>query len=166
MCANIQGVMDDMDINLNLWSYWFTRIICSVMDDLEINLNVLSFLLIPIICSLLMDLGSSIRGKVLWKFSCFTLISIVWRERNAKIFKDKWRTLETMKSNSFLFILLGLLFHNVKGIPLNVIQLDWYSMCKPWGYREERRFVMISIRRSCVNTLGGMRVLCCIFSYG
>ena len=39
-------------------------------------------------------LGSTNRGKVLWQFACLALMSVVWWERNVRIFYDKARTSE------------------------------------------------------------------------
>ena len=39
-----------------------------------------------------MGFGNSTRGKTLWSIACLTLIWIMWQERNARIFEDKWRT--------------------------------------------------------------------------
>ena len=38
--------------------------------------------------------GTLLEAKVLWKITCFLLIWIVWRERNVRIFEDKWRSIE------------------------------------------------------------------------
>ena len=40
--------------------------------------------------------GNSNRGRTLWRITCLSLLWIVWRERNARIFEDTWRTLELM----------------------------------------------------------------------
>ncbi|RVW80574.1 hypothetical protein CK203_051264 [Vitis vinifera] len=42
--------------------------------------------------------GYSIRGKTLLRIACLSLLWIVWRERNARIFEDIWKTLEMMKA--------------------------------------------------------------------
>ncbi|RVW68020.1 hypothetical protein CK203_064822 [Vitis vinifera] len=39
---------------------------------------------------------NSIRDKTLWRIVCLSLLWIVWRERNPKIFEDTWKTLEMM----------------------------------------------------------------------
>ena len=35
-----------------------------------------------------MSFKNSIRGKTLWRIACFTLIWMVWQERNVTIFED------------------------------------------------------------------------------
>lgn len=42
------------------------------------------------------SLGNFIRGKVLRQITCLSMIWIVWRKTNARIFKDKKRTSETL----------------------------------------------------------------------
>ena len=39
---------------------------------------------------------NSIRDKTLWRIVCLSLLWIVWRERNATIFEETWKTLEMM----------------------------------------------------------------------
>ena len=39
---------------------------------------------------------NSTRGKTLWKITCLTLLWIVWRERNVRIFEDNWKASEMM----------------------------------------------------------------------
>ena len=58
-----------------------------------------------------MGFGNSTRGKTFWKIVYLTLIWIVWRERNVKIFKDKWRALEMLWDLFHFFaFFLGLLY--------------------------------------------------------
>ena len=40
--------------------------------------------------------GNFIRGKTLWRIACLSLLWIVWRERDVRIFEDTWMTPETM----------------------------------------------------------------------
>ena len=40
--------------------------------------------------------GLSKKGIVLWQTACTTLIWVVWRERNFRIFEDKARNLENL----------------------------------------------------------------------
>ena len=51
--------------------------------------------------------GYSIRGKTLLRIACLSLLWIVWRERNARIFEDIWKTLEMMCGISFIFMFLS-----------------------------------------------------------
>ena len=44
-------------------------------------------------------LRSSLKGKALWLITCLTLPWIVWRERNVRIFEEKWRTFEMLKDS-------------------------------------------------------------------
>ena len=68
--------------------------------------------------------GNSTRDKTLWKIVCLTLLWIVWRERNAKIFlgylEDAWVDVGLAL---FLCFFLGLLYA-FKPFPLSVIQLS------------------------------------------
>lgn len=43
-----------------------------------------------------MGFNNSTQGKTLWRIICLTLIWMVWGERNVRIFKDKWKTCETL----------------------------------------------------------------------
>ena len=43
-----------------------------------------------------MGLGRSKRGLVLWQTACITLIWVVWRERNVRIFEDKAKNSEVL----------------------------------------------------------------------
>ena len=36
--------------------------------------------------------GNSIRSKTLWRITCLSLLWIVWKERNGRIFEDTWKT--------------------------------------------------------------------------
>ena len=74
--------------------------------------------------------GTSKRGIVLWQNACIALIWVVWRERNARIFEDIARNLENLWDSihflAFLWAFCSVVF---KGIPLNVLQLDWLVVC-------------------------------------
>ena len=60
------------------------------------------------------------------------LIRVVWWERNARIFEDKARNSEYLwDSIVFLASLWAFCSKAFKGIPLNVIQLDWIAVCTP-----------------------------------
>ncbi|RVX23795.1 LINE-1 reverse transcriptase-like [Vitis vinifera] len=81
--------------------------------------------------------GNSKRGIVLWQATSIALIRVVWWERNARIFEDKVRNLEFLwDSIVFLASLWAFCSKAFKGIPLNVIQLDWIAKLrkpKRWG---------------------------------
>ncbi|RVW39554.1 Transposon TX1 uncharacterized 149 kDa protein [Vitis vinifera] len=72
------------------------------------------------------------RGIVLWQAASIALIRVVWWERNARIFEDKARNSEFLwDSIVFLASLWAFCSKAFKGIPLNVIQLDWIAVCTP-----------------------------------
>ena len=74
--------------------------------------------------------GKSKRGLVLWQNACITLIWVVWRERNARIFEDKARNSENLwDSIHFIASFWAFCSAGFKGIPLNVLQLDWLAVC-------------------------------------
>ncbi|WJZ85876.1 hypothetical protein VitviT2T_005388 [Vitis vinifera] len=76
--------------------------------------------------------GNSKRGIVLWQAASIALIWVVWWERNARIFEDKARNSEYLwDSIVFLASLWAFCSKAFKGIPLNVIQLDWIAVCTP-----------------------------------
>ncbi|RVW53692.1 putative ribonuclease H protein [Vitis vinifera] len=76
--------------------------------------------------------GNSKRGIVLWQDASIALIRVVWWERNARIFEDKARNSEYLwDSIVFLASLWAFCSKAFKGIPLNVIQLDWIAVCTP-----------------------------------
>ncbi|RVW16109.1 Transposon TX1 uncharacterized 149 kDa protein [Vitis vinifera] len=76
--------------------------------------------------------GNSKRGIVLWQAASIALIRVVWWERNARIFEDKARNSEYLwDSIVFLASLWAFCSKAFKGIPLNVIQLDWIAVCTP-----------------------------------
>ena len=56
--------------------------------------------------------GNSIRGKTLWRIAFLSLLWFVWRERNARIFENIWKTPNDVGSTSFLCFFLGLLYRN------------------------------------------------------
>ena len=75
--------------------------------------------------------GSSKRGVVLWQDACIALMWVVWRERNARIFEDKARNSGCLwDSICFLASLWAFCSKVFKGIPLNMLQLDWVAVCK------------------------------------
>ena len=78
--------------------------------------------------------GSSKRGIILWQDACIELIWVVWQERYARIFEDKARNSEYLQDSiRFLASLWAFCSKVFKGIPLNVLQLDWLAVCNPNG---------------------------------
>ena len=78
--------------------------------------------------------GLSKRGIVLWQTACIALIWVVWQERNARIFEDKVRNSENLWDFiHFLASLWAFCSMVFKGIPLNVLQLDWIAVCSSNG---------------------------------
>ena len=74
--------------------------------------------------------GKSKRGVILWQNASIALIWVVWRERNARIFEDKARNAGNLwDSIHFLASLWAFCSVGFKGTPLNVLQLDWLSVC-------------------------------------
>ena len=75
-------------------------------------------------------LGNSLRGKTLWQVACLTLVWIVWQERNKRIFEDKGRSEETLWD---LILFYSTLWASCsaafRGVPLNVLQLNWREVC-------------------------------------
>ncbi|KAJ9698203.1 hypothetical protein PVL29_007338 [Vitis rotundifolia] len=91
----------------------------SIFDMLSINFN---------------GFGTSKRGIVLWQTACIALIWVVWWERNARIFYDKERNSENFWDMiHFLASLWAFCSKVFKGIPLNVIHLDWLAVCNSIG---------------------------------
>ena len=69
------------------------------------------------------------RGIVLWQNACIALIWVVWWKRNVRIFEDKVRNSENFwDSIHFLASLWAFYSMVFKGIPLNVLQLDWLAV--------------------------------------
>ena len=79
-------------------------------------------------------LRNSNRGKVLWQFACLALMWVVWRERNARIFEGKVRTLEGLWDTiHFLASFWASCTTTFKGAPLNLIQLNWLLVSSSMG---------------------------------
>ncbi|KAL6316817.1 hypothetical protein AAG906_021117 [Vitis piasezkii] len=71
-------------------------------------------------------LGNSLRGKTLWQIACLTLIWMVRQERNNRIFEDKGRTEEMLWDLiRFYSSLWASCTEAFRGVPLNVLQLNW-----------------------------------------
>ena len=78
--------------------------------------------------------GSSKRGIILWQAACIALLWVVWRERNARIFEDKSRNSENLWDMIHFLASLWVSCSKVfKGIPLNMIHLDWLAACNSIG---------------------------------
>ncbi|RVW53008.1 putative ribonuclease H protein [Vitis vinifera] len=76
------------------------------------------------------SLGNSLRGKALWQIACLTLIWMVWQERNNRIFEDKGRTEEMVWDLiRFYSSLWASCTEAFRGVPLNVLQLNWIGVC-------------------------------------
>ena len=79
-------------------------------------------------------MGNSNGGLVLWQNACLALIWVVWWERNAKFFEDMMRTSEVLWDTiHFLASFWASCTMFFKGIPLNVVQLDWISVRRSKG---------------------------------
>ena len=85
-------------------------------------------------------LESSIKGKTLWQIACLTMLWIGWQERNVKILEEKWRTKEMLWNllhfNSSLWACCTIIF---RGVALNVIQINWFSVCNSKGLANNER---------------------------
>ncbi|RVX19857.1 hypothetical protein CK203_005103 [Vitis vinifera] len=78
------------------------------------------------------DLGNSLRGKTLWQIACLTLIWMVWQERNNRIFEDKRRTEEMVWDLiRFYSSLWASCTEAFRGVPLNILQLNWIGIRVP-----------------------------------
>ncbi|RVW94236.1 LINE-1 retrotransposable element ORF2 protein [Vitis vinifera] len=85
------------------------------------------------------------RGIVLWQAASIALIRVVWWERNARIFEDKARNSEFLwDSIVFLASLWAFCSKAFKGIPLNVIQLDWIAV--PWIQVSRSRSLLLMVK--------------------
>ena len=74
--------------------------------------------------------GSSKRGIVLWQNACIALMWVGWWERNTRIFEDKARNSEYLWDSICFLASFWAFFSKVfKGIPLNMLQLDWLAVC-------------------------------------
>ena len=80
------------------------------------------------------DFGTSKRGIVLWQNACIVVIWVVWQERNARIFEEMARNSENLWDSihflASLWVFCSVVF---KGIPLNVLELDWLAVCSSNG---------------------------------
>ena len=80
-------------------------------------------------------MGNSLRGKTLWQIACITLIWMEWQERDNRIFEDKGRTEEMVWDLiQFYSSLWASCTEAFRGVPLNVLQLNWIGVCvsKVW----------------------------------
>ena len=82
-------------------------------------------------------LERSKRGLVLWQTAYIALIWVVWRYRNARIFKDKARNSEVLWDIiHFLASFQASYTTTFMGIPLNVVQLDWLAVYSSKGMNQ------------------------------
>ena len=66
--------------------------------------------------------GNSIRVKTLWRIVCLSLLWILWRERNARIFEDTWKTPKMMWDLLHFYVSFWAYYIDVlKLYPLSVI---------------------------------------------
>ena len=76
--------------------------------------------------------GNSTRGKTLWKITFPTLLRIVWREGNAKIFEDTWKMSEIMWDLVHFYVSFWVYCADVfNPYSLSVSQLRWLLICTP-----------------------------------
>ena len=72
--------------------------------------------------------GNSNRGKTLWRIACLSLLWIVWKERNARIFEDTWRMLELIWDSLQFYVSFWAYCTDIfKLYPLSVIQLNLHT---------------------------------------
>ena len=110
-------------ITLGLWCRIFSQ---AGMEWVQPS-NICDMLVISFKC-----FGYSIRGKTLLRIACLSLLWIVWRERNARIFEDIWKTLEMMWDQLHFYVSFWAYYTNIfKPYPLGVIQLSWLPLCTP-----------------------------------
>ena len=65
-----------------------------------------------------------------WRITCLSLLWIVWRERNAQIFENMWRTLDSLWDLLHFFVSFWAYCIDIfKPYPLSVIHLSWLSIC-------------------------------------
>ena len=77
---------------------------------------------------------NSNKGKTLQKITCFSLLWIVCRERNARIFKNTWRTSDLMWDPlQFYVSFRAYCIDFFKPYHLSVIQLNQLSINTPQG---------------------------------
>ena len=77
-------------------------------------------------------LSSVLGGKTPWRIMCLSLLWIVQRERNARIFEDTWKTSEMMWDLLYFYVSFWAYCIDIfKLCPLSVIQLSRLSICTP-----------------------------------
>ena len=110
-------------ITLGLWHKIFSQ---AGMAWVKLN-SICDMMVISFKC-----FGNSIRGKTFWRITCFSLLWIVWRERNAKIFEDTWKTPELMWDLLHFYVSFWAYCTVIlKPYPLSVIWLSCLSICTP-----------------------------------
>ena len=79
--------------------------------------------------------GNSIRDRTLQRITCLSLLWIVWRERNTRIFEDTWSTPESMWDSLQFYVSFQAYYtDSFKPYPLSVIQLNQLSICTPQNW--------------------------------
>ena len=97
-------------------------------------------------------LGSFTIGRTFRQIVCITMLWIVWQEQNDRIFEKIWRVGEmSWDLLSLLFLVVDLLNYHLqrcstqcysthfRDFPLNVIQLNWLSICNSKGVDNNER---------------------------
>ncbi|KAL6323792.1 hypothetical protein AAG906_002260 [Vitis piasezkii] len=102
---------------------------CILCKGMESRLTTF-FFIVPLPLDFGIGLGNSLRGKTLWQIACLTLIWMVWQERNNRIFEDKGR-MEEMVWDLIRFYssLWASCTEAFRGVPLNILQLNWIGVC-------------------------------------
>ena len=79
--------------------------------------------------------GNSFRGRALQRIACLSLLWIVWKERNARIFENTWRTSDSLWDSLHFFVSFWAYCTDIfKPYPLSAIQLSWLSICTRQGW--------------------------------
>ena len=77
------------------------------------------------------DWEAPLETRFFGKTTCLALIWIVRWEKNVGIFKNKVRTLESLSDISHFYTSFWASYITAfKDIPLNIVHLDWFSMCR------------------------------------
>ena len=79
--------------------------------------------------------GNSFRGRAVWRIVCLSLLWIVWKERNARIFENTWRMSDSLWDLLHFFVSFwAYCTYTFKPYPLSVIQLSWLSIRTRQGW--------------------------------
>ena len=93
------------------------------MDWVQLG-NIYNMMMISFKC-----FRNSIKDRTLWRIACLSLLWIVRRERNARIFKGTLRTPEIMWDSLQFYVSFWAYCTDIfKPYPLSVIQLSWLSI--------------------------------------